>query len=131
MTGCGASGSSPILAWACPPPPKRRSLDADLQRLFAISDLLHYHFSRQIFLIGGDSVLFADDHVLAFGRFSLFRSDQHIGVFQINGRLRLNGFLSTCITLRLNGRLDLSTKNITIISSMRKRVVPPTISFLF
>jgi hypothetical protein len=66
-------------------PPERRSLDGDLQRLFVINDLLHYHFLRQNLLIDGDSAPFTDDHVLAFGHFSLFWSNQYLGVLQING----------------------------------------------
>jgi hypothetical protein len=116
-TGCGAPSclafSSTILAWACPPP-QRGSLDGDLQRFFAISGLLYHHFSRQDIIIGGDSALFTDDHVLAFGHFSLFRSDPHLGVLQINGvdqkRISIHLHLPKTQSSFINGRLDLSTE---------------------
>jgi hypothetical protein len=118
-----------------PPPPQHRGFDGDLQRLFVISGLLHYHLSRQNLLIDGDSVLFADDHVLAFGRFSLFRSDQYLGVLQINfvdqKRILIHLHLLMTQSFIIDDRLDLSMKNITIISTARKIVVPPAISFSF
>jgi hypothetical protein len=111
------------------------SLDSDLHRLFAISGLLYYHFSQQDIIIDDNSALFTDDHVLAFGRFSLFWSDQHLGILQINGvdwkRSIIHLHLLKAQSSFINGRLHLSTKSIAIISSMRKRIVPHAISLPF
>jgi hypothetical protein len=118
-------------------PPKCGRFDSDIHRLFAISGLLCHHFSRQDIIIGGNSALFTDDHVLQplLATRHYHWSDQHLGILQINGvdqkRILIHLHLLKTQSSFINERLDLSMKNIAIISSMRKGIVPPVISLLF
>jgi hypothetical protein len=74
--------------------------------------------------IGGDSTLFTDDHILSLGCLNLFQSDQHLRILQIDDvdrkRILIHLHLIKTQSFFINGRLDLSIENITIISIMRK-----------
>jgi hypothetical protein len=125
----------PLLQSLLWPTPKDRSFDGDFQGLFTISILLQHNFSRQDLFIGGDDSLFTDDQIVALGCLSLLWTDQHLGILQINGvdqkRIFIHLHLLKTQPAFIDGRLDLPMENITIIGSMRIRIMPSTISFPF
>jgi hypothetical protein len=120
--GCAASSS----IYPAPPPPLS---------IGALIVIFQNHLTGQNPFIDRDNSLFTNERILVRGCFSLLWTDQHIGILQISSvdRQRIfvdSHFLKTQLSF-INGRLDLLTENITIVSSVRVRIVPHAISFSF
>jgi hypothetical protein len=110
------------------PAPSVRAIDGNLQSLPSIRSPFCHHFPARVFsnLVGLSRI--PDDDLLAFALIGRARSNQDLLAIKVDHiyyeglRVHLH-FLKFQSSL-VNGRLDLSSKHITIISGMRKRVVP-------
>jgi hypothetical protein len=117
------------------PAPNNGGSDGDLQHLPSIRGLFSKYFpaSWSDIFVGSSRVV--DDDLFAFaltGRVRLnqdFLTNKIYHVYKKRFCIHLH-FMKTQSAL-VNCRLDMSSKHITIISGMRKRVVPLTISTTF
>jgi hypothetical protein len=115
-------------------PPMSRSFDSNLESFSAIRGLFICHFSCQLFppQIG---LSFPDHHILSLSSFGLMRPNQNLGLLQLHSidgkRLLIHLHLMKHQTTFVDGRLNLSTKHIAIISGMRIRIMKHTICTSF
>jgi hypothetical protein len=102
--------------------------DGNFQSLPSIRSLFRHHFPAGDFIIFNDFSCVADDDLFAFALIGCAGPNQEFFAFEVD-HIHWEGLHIHLHFLKfqpsfINGRLDLSSKYITIISGMRKRVVP-------